>query len=67
MEPLQVLQSKARHLRGLILNNCDDKLNWVDAELGEHLLADLKATNKRICELKPQFDSRGDMYLRAHD
>ena len=67
MKPLQTLQNKARHLRGLIQNNCDDKFNWIDEELGERLLADLKATNKRICELKPQFDSRGDMYLRAHD
>lgn len=64
---LQVLQNKARRLRTLILNNCDDNFNWIDAELGERLLADLKATNKRICELKPKFDSRGDMYLRAHD
>lgn len=52
MEPLQVLQNKARHLRGLIQNNCDDNFNWIDAELGERLLADLKATNKRTCELK---------------
>ena len=67
MKPLQALQNKARHLRGLIQNNCDDNFNWIDAELGERLLADLKATNKRICELKPQVDSRGDMYLRVHD
>ena len=67
MEPLQELRLEAGRLRALILNNCDDKFNWIDAELGERLLADLKATNKRICELKPKFDSRGDMYLRVHD
>ena len=56
MEPLRVLQNKARHLRGLIQNNCDDKFNWIDAELGERLLADLKATNKRTAD---HFEWRG--------
>ena len=67
METLQELHNKSMGLRNAILDNCDDKFNWIDAELGERLLVDLKATNKRICELKPKFDSRGDMYLRAHD